>query len=80
MFETKSTEVPVDHSLTPRKRIMHLFDTGGDRRPMPGDKALCGYVKRTPRKFVTREDALRTIGKTHEWCVVCLELDGGRST
>jgi hypothetical protein len=79
MSETKSIEVPVDHSLTPRKKIMHLFNVYG-RRPQPGDKAICGYVKRKPPKFATREDAFRAIGKTHEWCVVCLELDNGQST
>jgi hypothetical protein len=79
MSETKSTESPVDHSLTPRKRIMHLFETY-DRRPIPGDKAICGYVKQQPLKFATTKDAMQAIGNTHEWCVVCLELDDGRST
>jgi hypothetical protein len=47
------------------------------RRPVPGDVAHCGYVKREPTRFRSNEEARRS---GWPYCVVCLDLSGRGGT
>ena len=56
-----------------RPRILHIYQSKPD--PVPGDKAMCGHVKKTPGgwgRFLVRHNI------PWEWCVVCKAMNGDR--
>jgi len=69
-------KVPIQNGTNSIK-TMHKFPRVKGTRPQIGDVAFCGWVKQNPTPFRTQREAMAAIGKTHEWCVVCLEMSGG---
>lgn len=66
--------VPVDRGNDDAPIMVHIYRTRRGRKPQPGDKAVCGHVKKTPPR-----DRVYPMGSMPgQRCVVCDHMEGLR--